>query len=66
MYKIKLIRCTGEVHIMTREFSRMYEAEQAVRAISRVDEVRGLKGVYKYEIIEIGNSTEITNKKKQH
>lgn len=56
MYKIKLIRCTGEVHTMTREFSRMYEAEQAVRAISRIDEARGLKGVYKYEIIELGNS----------
>lgn len=58
MYKIKLIRNTDEVHILVQEFSRLYEAKQAVKAIRKVDEARGLKGVYKYEIIEKGNNAE--------
>lgn len=51
MYKIKWTRGTGETGVLAQEFSKEYEAKQAVRALLKVDESKGQKDVYKYEII---------------
>lgn len=51
MYKIKWTRCTGETGVFTQEFSKEYEAKQAVRALLSIDTAKGQEGSYKYEII---------------
>ena len=52
MYKIKWTRRTGETGEFAQEFSREYEAQQAVRALLSIDTAKGQKGSYKYEIIK--------------
>lgn len=51
MYKINRKRCTGETGTLAQEFTREYEAREAIRALLKVDEAKGQKDVYKYEII---------------
>ena len=51
MYKIKWTRCTGEAGVFAQEFTREYDAQEAIKALRKVDEAKGKKDVYKYEII---------------
>lgn len=51
MYKIKWTRCAGEEGVFAQEFTREYEAQEAIRALLKVDELKEKKDVYKYEII---------------
>lgn len=52
MYKIQWKRCTGETGMFAQEFSKKYEAQEAIRALLKVDELKRQKDIYEYEIIE--------------
>lgn len=52
MYTIEWTRKTGETGVFVQEFSREYEAQQAVRALLSIDTAKGQNSLYKYEIIK--------------
>lgn len=65
MYAIRCTRNTGEVTILSSRFRTEDKANAACSKLRCLDVMRGQRNVFEYEIIKIGNSAEITNKK-QH
>lgn len=60
MYTIKMTRCTGESGIMRIVFPAKSTAEMAVQRLQQIDAAKSRANEMKYDIIEIGNSAEIT------
>lgn len=64
MYAIRCTRNTGEVTILSSRFRTEDKANAACCKLRCLDKMKGQKNVFDYEIIEIGNSAETTNKNK--
>lgn len=60
MYAIKWKRCTGEEGTFDQRFRTEQKANEAISRMNCLDRMKGRKNEYEYEIIEIGNSAEIT------